>query len=90
MAAHLAEGGVCTPDFFILFPPVADWYSVTVKPEYQWIGKHTVLVPSSSGLEGIRIDRCANPPAEIPLRLVVQFPRITPAERPLFLSLIHI
>ena len=60
------------------------WYSVTVKPEYQWIGKHTVLVPSSSGLGCIRIDRCANPPAEIPLRLVIHFPRITPAERPLF------
>ena len=63
MVAHYAEGEVCTPDFVILFPLVAGWNSVTVKPEYQWIGKHTVLVASSSGLGGILIDRCVNSPA---------------------------
>ena len=33
---------------------------------------------------GIRIDRDTNLPAKIPLRLVIHFPRITPAERPFF------
>ena len=56
MEEHEAYGEVSTSYLLILFPPVAVWYSVTVKPEYQWIGQHTVLVPSSSGLEGIRID----------------------------------
>jgi hypothetical protein len=78
------ERFVCTPDFVILFTLVFGWYLVTVKPRYQMIGKHTVLVPSSFGLVGIRICRNANLIAIISLCLVIHFPRITPAERPLF------
>ena len=54
------ERFVCTPDFLILFTLVVGWYLVTLKPEYQLIGKHTVLVPSNSWLVDIRIDREAN------------------------------
>jgi hypothetical protein len=68
----------------ILFTLVVGWYLVTVKTEYQWIWKNTVLVPSNSWLVGIRIDRDANLTAIILLYLVIHFPRITPAERPFF------